>query len=76
MSGIDILKDGDGGGDIDRIISGYAEEREDLDMDWSEYVCYILEVDKEDVNHDELIQLSAVLSWVVNSAVARDADQS
>lgn len=36
-------------------------ERDSLWMGWEEYILYILEIDREDVNEDALSQLAEVL---------------
>jgi len=38
--------------------TGLEREKEQLDIPWDEYLLYILEVDREDVNEDALNQLA------------------
>lgn len=43
------------------ILRGMEDERDDLSMTWDEYILYLLEVDRSDVNDDCLRHLSEVV---------------
>ena len=60
--------------DIDRIVEGFSREREELRMPWSEYLCYVLEADKEELNQDGLVQIAAVIAYTVNTDTERNGD--
>ena len=60
--------------DIDRIVEGFSQEREDLGMSWAEYLCYVLEADKEELNQDGLVQIAAVVGYTVNTDTDRNGD--
>lgn len=47
---------------VERIQSLDTERVKDCEMAWEDYLCYVLEVDREDVNEDGLGELAIILS--------------
>lgn len=80
MSGNDDTSEvGQSAYDIDRHtirrIRDMDAERADLGMSWEDYLCYLIEVDRESANDDGLGELAVVLARL-GVHYSTDTDQS